>query len=98
MLEPSRQQPDMTDTSSIQASNADMFSEAYNMEFVQSELVLALQFNFCGLCLSTTPGQHLPSCLTLKPNCDQPEAKQFMVVNVFKHRPPSIDGCPLEDS
>ena len=26
------------------------------------------------------------------------EAKDFLTVNVFKHVPPKLDGCPLEDS
>ena len=29
---------------------------------------------------------------------DNLEAQQFMTVNVFKHMPPRVDGCPLEDS
>jgi len=28
----------------------------------------------------------------------QLEAKEFLTVNVFKHMPPRVDGCPLEDS
>lgn len=69
------------------------------MEFVQSELVLAHQYTFCGLCLSTDFAEHKSSCLTVhEPTTEMPEAKEPLVVNVFRHMPPRVDGCPLEDS
>ena len=27
-----------------------------------------------------------------------PEAKQYLTVNVYRHLPPKVDGCPLADS
>ena len=42
----------------------DQFSEAYKMEYIQSELIMAHQFNYCGLCLSQQPDTHKPTCMT----------------------------------
>ena len=43
--------------------------------------------------------QHESNCLTRKsPQTDILEAKESLIVNVFKHMPPSVDGCPLEDN
>ena len=85
----------------ITSQTQDQFSQAYELEFVSSELVIAHQFNFCGLCLSQSPGQHASNCLKIiaPKACEQQlEAKEFLTVNVFKHMPPRVDGCPLEDS
>jgi len=76
----------------------DQFSQAYDVEYVQSELALTHQFNFCGLCLSERPGYHAPTCLSQQAATDELEAQEFLTVNVFKHMPPRLDGCPLEDS
>lgn len=69
------------------------------MEFVQSELLLAHQYNFCGLCLSEDFSTHQSNCLKVhEPTTDILEAQEELVVNVFRHMPPRVDGCPLEDS
>ena len=39
-----------------------IFSQAYEMDFVPSELELVKKFDFCGLCMSTGEPQHTESC------------------------------------
>ena len=49
--------------------------------------------------MSEVPGQHAANCQALQPDQQEMlEAKEFLTVNVFKHIPPKLDGCPLEDS
>jgi len=45
------------------------------------------------------PNEHESNCLTRQsPTPDILEAREPLTVNVFKHMPPSVDGCPLEDN
>ena len=104
----SNKKPDDAVSLNCNKTAVDQFSEAYEMEYIQSELILANQFVFCGLCLSERQGVHKANCMTqqqanrdaasAKTNDTLLEAQQFLTVNVFKHMPPRVDGCLLEDS
>ena len=42
---------------------------------------------------------HKPNCLSVvEKDCDQLETREFLTVSIFKHSPPRVDGCPLDDS
>ena len=76
------------------------FSKAYEMAYEPSELVLMEKHSFCALCLSETPGKHKSSCLIHRdPKAAErcPESREFLTVNVYKHIPPKVDGCPMSD-
>lgn len=84
-----------------QTSFKDLFSETYDLDYEPSELTLLYQFEFCGLCLSDTPNVHKETCLTIRdPKAAQacPESRHYMVVKLYKHIPPRVDGCLMADN
>ena len=59
------------------------------------------QFTFCEVCVSEEPGVHKPSCMTQILTKQTPYSqlvKEFIIVNVYKHSLPRLNGCPLADN
>ena len=93
---------DVTVNQSVQVNfdEKDLFSQAYEMDYEPSELILLNRFSFCPICLSENQDKHKSTCLVVRDpeNANlQPEAREFLTVNVYKHNPPRVDGCPMSD-
>ena len=83
----------------VSVNAMDNFSVAYDVDFERSQLILGREFHFCGFCMSEEPGKHLANCLGLLPSYkDQLESREFMTARVYRHIPPRLDGCPMEDN
>ena len=91
------------DPASLQVRDPEVeqFSIAYDIDYQPSELTLVNQFTFCEVCNSEDVGVHKPSCITQvvkKPTRYSELVKEFIIVNVYKHSLPSLDGCQLADN